>query len=93
MSKEDELRIAVELTKALDATAQRLEEAYVRYVMLANAAGIAACLEIADALVNRKSTKTMSRINSCFGSRAKPAVTFRICRRSSTGSRRKGCPI
>ncbi len=61
MSKEDELRIAVELTKALDATAQRLEEAYVRYVMLANAAGIAACLEIADALVNRKSTKTMSK--------------------------------
>lgn len=60
MSKENELRVAVELTKALDATAQRLEEAYIRYVVLANAGGIAACLGIADALVNRKGASAIS---------------------------------
>jgi uncharacterized membrane protein len=42
--------------KVAAATEQRLEEAYIRYIILANAGGIVACLGIADALVNRASS-------------------------------------
>ena len=60
MNKEDEFRIAVELAKGLDSTAQRLEEAYIRYLVLANAGGIAASLGIADALVSRRGGAAIS---------------------------------
>ncbi|MGH7093035.1 MAG: hypothetical protein ACREFB_05820 [Stellaceae bacterium] len=71
MSKENELRVAVENAKASDATAQRLEESYIRYVLLANAGGIAACLGIADAMVGHKSDAPIS-----FSSVAGPISLF-----------------
>ncbi|MGH6818385.1 MAG: hypothetical protein ACREC1_06390 [Methylovirgula sp.] len=48
------IRQALIDAKASDARAQRLEETYVRYLVLANAGGILACLGVADALVTGK---------------------------------------
>jgi hypothetical protein len=48
------IRQAIAEARAADATAQRLEESYVRLLVLANAGGLIACLGIADALAGRK---------------------------------------
>ena len=48
------IRQAITEARAADATAQRLEESYVRLLVLANAGGLIACLGIADALAGSK---------------------------------------
>ena len=45
---------------AADTIAQRLEEAYVKYIVLANAGGIVACLGIEGALVGGKGNAAQS---------------------------------
>src|SRR5487761_560505 len=55
------IRQAIAEARAAEATAQRLEESYVRLLVLANAGGLLACLGIADALVGGKgSAKALS---------------------------------
>ena len=48
------IRQAIGEARTADATAQRLEESYVRLLVLANAGGLIACLGIADALAGGK---------------------------------------
>jgi hypothetical protein len=48
------MRQAIQSAVAADTIAQRLEEAYVKYIVLANAGGIVACLGIEGALVGGK---------------------------------------
>lgn len=48
------IRQAIGEARVADATAQRLEESYVRLLVLANAGGLIACLGIADALASGK---------------------------------------
>jgi hypothetical protein len=49
------IRQAFQNALAADAIAQRLKEAYVKYIILPNAGGIAACLGIKGALVGKGS--------------------------------------
>jgi hypothetical protein len=48
------IRLAIQNAMAADQIAQRLKEAYVKYIILANAGGIVACLGIEGALVGSK---------------------------------------
>jgi hypothetical protein len=48
------VRLAIQNAVAADKIAQRLKEAYVKYIVLANAGGIVACLGIEGALVGSK---------------------------------------
>lgn len=50
------IRQAIAEARTADATAQRLEESYVRLLVLANAGGLIACLGIADALAGGKAS-------------------------------------
>lgn len=54
------IRQAIQSAVAADTIAQRLEEAYVKYIVLANAGGIVACLGIEGALVGGKGNAAQS---------------------------------
>jgi hypothetical protein len=61
------IRQAIAEARTADATAQRLEESYVRLLVLANAGGLVACLGIADALVGGKGPSAALSFSALVG--------------------------
>jgi hypothetical protein len=69
------IRRAIKSAVAADTIAQRLEEAYVKYIVLANAGGIVACLGIEGALLGGKGNAAQS---TAFAAVAGPMWLFLI---------------